>query len=85
MLGALRHRNYRLFFTGQVISQVGTWMQSIALPWLVLLRGGRIMAQGATADVLTPENVRALYEVEADVQFHHRAGRLMVVPIARSH
>ena len=37
MLGALRHRNYRLFFTGQVISQVGTWMQSIALPWLVLL------------------------------------------------
>ena len=36
-MGALRHRNYRLFFTGQVISQVGTWMQSIALPWLVLL------------------------------------------------
>jgi MFS family permease len=36
-LGALRHRNYRLFFTGQVISQVGTWMQSIALPWLVLI------------------------------------------------
>ncbi|HEX6548821.1 MAG TPA: MFS transporter [Candidatus Dormibacteraeota bacterium] len=37
LLGALRHRNYRLFFTGQVISTVGTWMQSIALPWLVLL------------------------------------------------
>ena len=36
MLGALRHRNYRLFFGGQVISTVGTWMQSIALPWLVL-------------------------------------------------
>jgi MFS family permease len=36
LLGALRHRNYRLFFTGQVISTVGTWMQSIALPWLVL-------------------------------------------------
>jgi iron complex transport system ATP-binding protein len=48
---------------------------------LVLLRGGRIMAQGPTADVLTPENIRALYEVEADVQFHERAGRLMVVPI----
>jgi MFS family permease len=35
-LGALRHRNYRLFFAGQVISTVGTWMQSIAQPWLVL-------------------------------------------------
>jgi MFS family permease len=35
-LGALRHRNYRLFFSGQVISTVGTWMQSIAQPWLVL-------------------------------------------------
>jgi MFS family permease len=36
MLGALRHRNYRLFFGGQVISTVGTWMQSIAMPWLAL-------------------------------------------------
>ncbi|HLQ61624.1 MAG TPA: MFS transporter [Candidatus Acidoferrales bacterium] len=35
-LGALRHRNYRLFFGGQVVSTVGTWMQSIAQPWLVL-------------------------------------------------
>jgi MFS family permease len=37
MLGALRHRNYRLFFVGQIISTVGTWMQSVALPWLALL------------------------------------------------
>src|SRR5947208_16715313 len=36
LLGALRHRNYRLFFTGQIISTIGTWMQSIAQPWLVL-------------------------------------------------
>lgn len=36
MLGALRHRNYRLFFTGQIISTVGTWMQSVAMPWLSL-------------------------------------------------
>lgn len=32
---ALRHRNYRLFFIGQFISTVGTWMQMIALGWLV--------------------------------------------------
>src|SRR5215472_15305444 len=36
LLGALRHRNYRLFFGGQLVSTVGTWMQSIAQPWLVL-------------------------------------------------
>ena len=34
-LRALRHRNYRLFFAGQLISLVGTWMQNIAQSWLV--------------------------------------------------
>jgi predicted MFS family arabinose efflux permease len=32
---ALRHRNYRLFITGQVISLSGTWMQRVAQAWLV--------------------------------------------------
>ncbi len=32
---ALQHRNYRLFFSGQLISVAGTWMQSIAQGWLV--------------------------------------------------
>jgi MFS family permease len=32
---ALRHRNYRLFFTGQLISLIGTWMQTVAQAWLV--------------------------------------------------
>ncbi len=36
MLGALRHRNYRLFLVGQVVSTIGTWMQTVALPWLAL-------------------------------------------------
>jgi MFS family permease len=35
MFRALRHRNYRLFFIGQIISLIGTWMQSIAQAWLV--------------------------------------------------
>jgi MFS family permease len=34
-LRALRHKNYRLFFGGQSISLIGTWMQQIALGWLV--------------------------------------------------
>jgi MFS family permease len=33
---ALRHRNYRLFLTGQVASLSGTWMQTVAQAWLVL-------------------------------------------------
>ncbi|NLG19169.1 MAG: MFS transporter [Fibrobacter sp.] len=32
---SLRYRNYRLFFTGQSISLIGTWIQQIAMPWLV--------------------------------------------------
>ncbi len=32
---SLQHRNYRLFFGGQSISLIGTWMQRIALPWIV--------------------------------------------------
>jgi len=35
-LAALRHRDFRLFWIGQLISQVGTWMQSVAQAWLVL-------------------------------------------------
>ena len=35
LVRALRHRNYRLFITGQAISLSGTWMQSVAESWLV--------------------------------------------------
>ncbi|GLV54064.1 MFS transporter [Dictyobacter sp. S3.2.2.5] len=36
MLIAFRHRNFRWFFFGQMISLIGTWMQTAALAWLVL-------------------------------------------------
>ncbi len=35
-LAAFRHRNFRLFWTGQLLSVVGTWMQALAQDWLVL-------------------------------------------------
>ena len=35
VFGALRHRNFRLFFLGQLVSLVGTWMQQVAQAWLV--------------------------------------------------
>ncbi|HTC85250.1 MAG TPA: MFS transporter, partial [Candidatus Acidoferrum sp.] len=33
---AFRHRNYRLFFVGQLVSMIGTWMTSVAQSWLIL-------------------------------------------------
>jgi iron complex transport system ATP-binding protein len=50
---------------------------------LLLLRDGRVLATGATGDVLTPARIRALYDVEADVQQHAAAGHLVVVPVSR--
>jgi MFS family permease len=35
MVRALRHRNFQLFFSGQLISLIGTWMDNIAEGWLV--------------------------------------------------
>jgi iron complex transport system ATP-binding protein len=52
---------------------------------VVLLKHGRVIADGTTEDTLTAGNIRALFDVDADVQFHARAGHLTVVPIARAH
>ena len=43
------HRNYRIFFTGQLVSLAGTWMQNVALAWLVLELSGSPLAVGALA------------------------------------
>ncbi|WP_424889648.1 MFS transporter [Streptomyces sp. XH2] len=45
---SLRIRNYRLFATGQVVSNTGTWMQRIAQDWLVLSLTGSSAAVGIT-------------------------------------
>ncbi|MGE3276961.1 MAG: ABC transporter ATP-binding protein [Vicinamibacterales bacterium] len=50
---------------------------------LVMIRHGRIIAAGPTEDVLTPDNVRAVYDVEADVHVHDDTGHVTVVPITR--
>jgi MFS family permease len=46
-LRALRYRNFRLFFGGQIISLVGTWMQTIAQSWLVYRMTGSAALLGA--------------------------------------
>jgi MFS family permease len=44
-----RHRNYRIFFYGQLVSLAGTWMQNVALAWLVIELSGSALAIGALA------------------------------------
>ena len=52
---ALRHRNFRLFFAGQLISLIGTWMQNTAQGWLVYeLTGSKILLGVVAAVGSTP-------------------------------
>ena len=44
---ALRHRNFQLFFSGQLISLIGTWMQTMAQAWLVYRITGSSLLLGA--------------------------------------
>jgi MFS family permease len=46
---SLKYRNYRLFFAGQIVSVTGTWMQNIAMAWLVLDLTHSPVAVGALA------------------------------------
>ena len=50
---------------------------------LILMRDGRVLACGPTADVLTPDNVKRLYDVEADVHVNDSTGHMTVVPVRR--
>jgi len=51
---------------------------------LVLLRGGRVLAQGPTREVLTAPMIAQLYDVDADVRYHEGAGHLTVIPMRRA-
>src|SRR5213078_2387341 len=48
---ALRHRNFRLFFAGQLVSLTGTWMQNTAQGWLVYQLTGSKLLLGVVAAV----------------------------------
>jgi iron complex transport system ATP-binding protein len=50
---------------------------------LTMMRGGAVIASGPTDEVLTGRNLERLYDLDADVRFHERAGHLTVVPIGR--
>jgi MFS family permease len=46
MFRALRHRNYALFFSGQLVSMIGTWMTRIAISWLIYRLTGSALLLG---------------------------------------
>jgi MFS family permease len=46
MFRSLRHRNFQLFFSGQLISLIGTWMQNVAQAWLVYSLTGSSLLLG---------------------------------------
>lgn len=48
---ALRHRNYRLFFYGQLVSLIGTWLQQTAMSWFVYEITGSKFLLGAVAAI----------------------------------
>ncbi len=69
-MNAFRHRNYRLFFSGQAVSLIGTWMQQVSQSWLVLqLSGGDPLWLGVvTAAQFLPVMVLGLFAgILADV------------------
>ena len=83
-IAALLTRLNRERGTTMVISTHDLNLAAALCTEIVLLRQGQVLARGATADVLTASHVRTLYGVDADVQFHPRAGHVTVVPIARA-
>ena len=78
-----RHRNYRLFFTGQLVSVIGTWMQNIALAWLVVELTRSPLAVGLLAFCrFIPFTVLGLFAGVVADRFDNR--RLVIVTQATS-
>ncbi len=51
---------------------------------IVMLKHGRVLASGAADEVLTPDRIRELYEVEVEIARHQGTGRLTVVPVRQA-
>jgi iron complex transport system ATP-binding protein len=82
-IGALLGRLNAEHGTTIVVSTHDLNLAAMLCTELVLMKAGRVLATGATKDVLTAANIRELYGIDAEVAFHPRAGHLTVVPLAR--
>jgi MFS family permease len=75
---ALRHRNYRLFFSGQLVSLVGTWMQQVAEAWLVYRLTGSAALLGV-AGFASQIPVFLLATIGGTVADHTNRHRILVI------
>ena len=82
LVSLLRHLNRERGMT-MVISTHDLNVAAAICERIVLLKEGTVVAAGDTRSVLTPDNIRIVYGMDADVSFHERAGHLTIVPIAR--
>jgi len=80
-IGALLRRLNRDRGTTMVLATHDLNLATAICTDMVMLRAGRVAASGPTADVVTAANIRAVFDVDADVQVHPRAGRVTVIPI----
>lgn len=76
-LRALRHRNFRLFFGGQLVSLTGTWMQSVAQAWLVYRLTGSAALLGLVG-FLSQIPVFVLAPVGGMVADHYNRHRIII-------
>lgn len=77
MFRALRHRNFQLFFGGQLVSLIGTWMQTMALSWLVYRMTHSAALLGSVA-FATQIPVLFLGPVAGIVADRHRRHRIVI-------
>jgi iron complex transport system ATP-binding protein len=82
-IAALLRRLNRDRGTTMVLSTHDLNLAAALCDRIVLLKDGRVFTNGPTAETLTADTIRNVYGVQADVQFHPRAGHLTVVPLAR--
>jgi ABC-type cobalamin/Fe3+-siderophores transport system ATPase subunit len=82
-IAALLRRLNRERGTTMVLSTHDLNLAAALCDHIVLLKDGRVFTDGTTAKTLTADTIRTVYGVDADVQFHPRAGHLTVVPLAR--
>jgi MFS family permease len=78
LLRAFRHRNYRLFFGGQLISLTGTWMQSVAESWLVFRLTGSSALLGVAA-FASQFPVFLLAPIGGTVADRHNRHRIIII------
>lgn len=83
LLRAFKYRNYRLFFSGQCVSLIGTWMQTVALSWLIYrLTGSPLLLGVAGFAAQAPSLLLAPFTGPAADRFERR--RILLVTQALS-